>query len=177
METHEDAPLLGAITLAQSKRSLVHRSIQVGALCAFAFAATVLATYGGRSSIGPRKESMFAESKTEQKSGQMNVVFVLVDDVGFNDFGPSSTDLSQITPNIGEIASDGVWLSNYYAQHICTPSRSTLLTGLYPIHSGMQHGIISGNDPWGLPLQHRLIPSYLQQAGFSSHMIGKWHLG
>lgn len=47
------------------------------------------------------------------------------------------------------------------------------MTGLYPIHSGMNHLFIFGNDPWGLPLEHHLLPEYLHDlGGYRCHMIG-----
>lgn len=62
----------------------------------------------------------------------MNLAFVYIDDQGYNDMGPHSTDLSSFTPNITNLANDGVWLSNYYGMPLCTPSRASLMTGLYP---------------------------------------------
>ena len=79
--------------------------------------------------------------------------------------GPHSTDLSELTPEIARLAADGLWLSQYYGQDVCTPSRAALMTGLYPIHNGMNHLFISGNAPWGLPLKHTIMPQYLKQVG------------
>lgn len=102
-------------------------------------------------------------TESESTTDFPNIAFVYIDDQGYNDMGPQSTDLADFTPEISRLAGDGIWLSNYYGQQVCTPSRAALLTGLYPIHTGMNHGFISGNDPWGLPLKHSLMPQYLKE--------------
>lgn len=122
--------------------------------------------------------SMLRETPSTKKSSSLpHVVLVYIDDQGYNDMGPDSTDLAEFTPGIKAVWEDGIWLSTYYGQHICTPSRAALLTGKYPIHTGMNHGFISGNDPWGLPLKYKTMPQYLKLAGYKTHMLGKWHLG
>ena len=71
----------------------------------------------------------------------------------------------------------GILLNNYYVNPICTPSRSALMTGLHPIHTGMQSGVLVGAAPYALPLKHKLLPQYLNDLGYKSIAIGKWHLG
>ena len=58
-----------------------------------------------------------------------HVVFVLLDDVGFNDFGYGSTDLGFVTPFLDGLSRDGVRFAQLYAMPVCTPSRAALLTG------------------------------------------------
>lgn len=66
-----------------------------------------------------------------------HILFVVVDDLGWSDVG--FQNISPIkTPNIDALASQGVMLENYYVQPICTPTRSALMSGKYPIHTGKE---------------------------------------
>ncbi|KAL1421918.1 hypothetical protein MTO96_022627 [Rhipicephalus appendiculatus] len=71
----------------------------------------------------------------------------------------------------------GIILNNYYTQPSCTPSRSAFLTGLYPIRTGLQGLAVDVADPWGLPLDVRLLPQYLKDIGYETHLVGKWDIG
>jgi arylsulfatase B len=65
----------------------------------------------------------------------------------------------------------------FYTAPMCTPSRSSLLTGKYPHHVGMQNFVIASDDPFGLGMDQKLMPEYFKEAGYSTHLVGKWHQG
>ena len=108
-----------------------------------------------------------------------NIVFVMLDDLGHADLSYSSEEPTPIirTPFIDSLVEkSGVRLSNYYVNPTCTPSRASLMTGRYAINSGLPFTVLPGS-PIGIPKDVPLIPEQLKQAGYISHMVGKWHLG
>lgn len=104
-----------------------------------------------------------------------HVVFILADDLGWNDVGFHNSDI--ITPHIDALAKEGVILNNSYVQPLCTPSRSALLTGVYPFRDGLQKGVLGTRAPSCAAIDHMLLPEKLKQIGYATHIVGKWHLG
>ena len=86
-------------------------------------------------------------------------------------------DLSFATPTLTKMAGEGIVLSNYYSMEVCTPARGALLTGRYPLSTGLQYGLVNIDRPWGLDLSEQLLGSALQNEGYQTHIVGKWHLG
>ncbi|XP_077865833.1 arylsulfatase B-like [Saccoglossus kowalevskii] len=106
---------------------------------------------------------------------QPHIVLLLPDDLGWNDVGWNNPDLKM--PILNQLAADGVIFNQTYVQPSCTPSRSSLMTGLYPFKTGNQHRMLFGLERSGLPLEFKLLPQSLKDVGYLTHALGKWHLG
>ena len=75
------------------------------------------------------------------------------------------------TPNLDRLAAAGVKLENYYVQPVCSPTRSTIMTGRYVIHTGI-HTAFSDSVPNVLPIEEVTVAQHLAAAGYATHMIG-----
>jgi hypothetical protein len=116
-------------------------------------------------------------SKFTENSLRPNIIFILADDLGWNSMGYEDYDLDFVTPYLTDFATNGLKLTSYYAQEVCTPSRAAFLTGRYPLSIGMQYGVVQTDTPWGLNLNETTIAEVLSDSGYATHMLGKWHLG
>lgn len=108
-----------------------------------------------------------------------NVIVILTDDQGYADVGfNGSKDIP--TPNIDRIADEGVRFDRGYVSFpVCGPSRAGLLTGRYQSRFGYDlNASENPEDPnAGLPLSENMIPAVIEPAGYTSTIIGKWHMG
>ncbi len=109
-----------------------------------------------------------------------NVVVIFCDDLGYGDLGCFGHP-SIATPHLDRMAVEGQrWTEFYVAACVCTPSRAALQTGRYPIRNGMcssTRRVLFPDSKGGLPASEITIGRMLQQHGYATHAIGKWHLG
>ena len=106
-----------------------------------------------------------------------HIVFILADDVGWNDVGYHSSPPQIPTPNIDRLAAGGVKLSNYYVNPVCSPTRASLLSGRSMMHHGIQTPFHAGDSASGLNLSYTILPEQLEKIGYKTMMVGKWHVG
>ncbi|MCA9058493.1 MAG: sulfatase-like hydrolase/transferase, partial [Planctomycetaceae bacterium] len=115
-----------------------------------------------------------AESRPDSQP-QPNIVFLLVDDLGYADCGFNGGSQIQ-TPHIDELARQGTILKSHYVQPVCSPTRAALMSGRYATRTGV-YQVVRPHARWGLPLQERTLADALRNAGYSTAVTGKWHLG
>ena len=107
-----------------------------------------------------------------------NIIIFLADDLGYGDLGVSGHPTS-LTPNLDNLAASSLHLTNFYvASPICSPSRASLLTGKYPVSTGIWPKVVQANSIGGLdPSSQTTIASRLSKVGYRTGHVGKWHLG
>uniref|UniRef100_A0A8C5LXZ0 Arylsulfatase D n=1 Tax=Leptobrachium leishanense TaxID=445787 RepID=A0A8C5LXZ0_9ANUR len=116
------------------------------------------------------------------KTNKPNILLFLADDLGIGEIGCFGNSTIR-TPNIDRLASEGVKLTHHIsAASLCTPSRAAFLTGRYPIRSGMTghsgSAVLSFNAvPGGLPSNETTFSKILKEQGYTTGLLGKWHLG
>ena len=106
-----------------------------------------------------------------------NILIILTDDQGYADVGAfGAEDLA--TPNIDKLAEDGVKLTQFYAgAPLCSPSRASLLTGQTSVRAGVASNVSSNPNVDGMPASEVTLAEALKTAGYSTALVGKWHLG
>lgn len=111
----------------------------------------------------------------QETAPRPNVVFVLADDLGWAELGCYGNRFNE-TPNLDRLAGGGMRFTQAYASApVCSPYRASLLTGQYPARVGIVD-YLRPNSANALSTDHVTLPELLQQHGYATGMIGKWHL-
>jgi len=142
-------------------KTLISKAI---VLCFFSVLASCASKTGGHDN---------SKSKSEVKP---NIVFILVDDLGYGDIGCFGQEKIQ-TPNIDKLAENGMRFTQAYAGNaVCAPCRSSLMQGLHPGHARVR-GNSYGNYRESLQEEDYTVAMMLQEAGYKTGLFGKWGLG
>ena len=106
---------------------------------------------------------------------QPNFIVICCDDLGYGDLHSYGSTLP--TPNLDQMAQEGVQFSRFYAaNNVCSPSRAGLLTGYYPTRVGVP-AVLWPTDTTGISLSSPTIAEVLKPAGYTTICTGKWHVG
>jgi len=109
---------------------------------------------------------------------QPNIILINMDNFGYGELGCYGGGITRgaATPRIDKLASEGLRLTNFNVEAQCTPSRASLMTGRYPVRSG-NTSVPLTTGTYGLTQWEYTIAEMLSDAGYSTAMYGKWHLG
>lgn len=127
--------------------------------------------------------SITAHRVVAQPAAPPNIVIIFADDLGYGDVGAFGAPNIR-TPRLDAMAAEGQKWTNFYMQPVCSPSRAALLTGRLPVRNGMfgtpggmAPKVFSDNASQGLPTEEVTIAEVVKSRGYTTGMIGKWHLG
>jgi arylsulfatase len=107
-----------------------------------------------------------------------NIIFILADDIGYTELGSYGGGIRGFTtPNLDQMAREGMRFKSYYSQPACTTTRIALRTGRFPVRNGIAGIIMPGTKGIGLRNYEVTVADLLSDAGYSTAMFGKWHMG
>ncbi len=136
-------------------------------------------------------EPVYAQATLQKNPEKLNVLFFLIDNLGWNDFGYTGSNFYE-SPNIDSLANDArIFLNAYSTCVVCSPSRSSIMTGKYPVRTGItdwigakqqetwtrNNKLLPANYTDRLDLKEVTIAEALKEAGYATYFAGKWHLG
>ncbi|CAM3328116.1 arylsulfatase [Zobellia roscoffensis] len=120
---------------------------------------------------------LFSMTLGAQNIQKPNIIVIYTDDQGYGDVGALNPDAKFNTPNMDKLANEGIiFTDGHSSDAVCTPSRYSLLTGRYSWRTSLKEGVLRADGPCLIEKDRMTIASLLQENGYKTAMIGKWHL-
>ena len=117
-------------------------------------------------------------SETEKQPELPNIIYILADDLGYGDIAVYNPKSKIQTPNLDKLASEGMRFTDAHSpSSVCTPTRYGILTGTYPWRSRLPVGVLRGYGRALLEKEGTTVASLLKENGYTTGVVGKWHLG
>ena len=132
----------------------------------------------GMGALGIAVGSQNAHGQEKKDIQRPNVLLILADDMGYSDLGCFGSEIN--TPNLNNLANEGIKFTQFYNTARCCPSRASLLTGLYPHEAGIGQMVNNLGYPsyqGYLNDECVTIAEALKNNGYNTYMSGKWHVG
>ncbi|QNN24279.1 sulfatase [Planctomycetales bacterium ZRK34] len=129
-----------------------------------------------RSRIGQFAALWFVTLASALMAASPNFVIINIDDLGYADIEPFGSKINR-TPHLSRMANEGRRLTSFYAAPVCSPSRSSLMTGCYPKRALPIPHVLFPGYATGLSPNEITIAEVLKSKGYATGMVGKWHLG
>jgi len=127
---------------------------------------------GGRKEEDTKEGKEYSEAEFIQGAKTPNVIFILSDDHRYDFMGFMGKPEFLKTPGMDKMAGEGAHIQNaFVTTALCSPSRASVLTGMF----SHRHGVVDNDSP--IPPHNVFFPEYLQQRGYETGFIGKWHMG
>ena len=117
-------------------------------------------------------------ANAQTNTNKPNIVFILCDDLGYGDIQSLAPEMSKIkTPHVDKLTAEGmVFTDAHSGSSVCTPTRYGIMTGRYSWRSKLQKGVVQGYKPNLITENRPTIGNFLQNQGYHTAVIGKWHL-
>ncbi|MCF8715609.1 arylsulfatase [Joostella atrarenae] len=117
-------------------------------------------------------------AEVSEVSSDLNIIYVLADDLGYGDISALNPEGKIQTPNIDELANEGLKFTDAHtSSSVCTPTRYGIITGRYNWRSPLKNGVLTGVSKALIPNDRTTVASLLKAQNYETAFIGKWHLG